>query len=65
MTSKDQVSISGIWLRNYGNYGNDVYEVLVEIDGKWRLVIKEQHIDGGVTSHIVEALGIIGSPEDK
>jgi hypothetical protein len=48
--------ISAVWLRKIGS---DV-EVLLEIDGEWRLVIQE--LDDGNFSHITEASGIKAAP---
>lgn len=53
--------VSGVWLRTLGGQ----MQVLVEIDGVWRLVIdeyaplREQSI-----SHIVEPSGMLAAPVD-
>ena len=52
---QEPVEITGIRLLSPGkNY----MEVSVEIDGQWVSVIKEYWVQDGVTSHIVEPLGI-------
>lgn len=48
----DPVPVTAVWLRKVGSY----VDVLLEIDGEWRLVIQE--IDDGNYSHIVEESGI-------
>jgi hypothetical protein len=52
----DPIPITGVWLRRIG----DEAQVLVEIDGKWRMCVTEP-LDGNF-SHIVEPSGIIKSP---
>ena len=49
------ISISAIDLRISHN---GVAEVLIERAGKWHRVIHELTVEGGITGHIVEALGI-------
>jgi hypothetical protein len=56
--SADYVPVTGVWLRRVGDYA----EVLAEVDGEWRLIIKE-HVDGHF-SHIVEPSGIHKAPPD-
>jgi hypothetical protein len=46
------IEIGAVWLRKIGH---DV-QVLVEVEGRWRLVISEP--EDGNYSHIVEAAGI-------
>jgi hypothetical protein len=53
------IQISGLWLRRIGVWA----EVLVEIDGEWRLCIREVY--DGCFSHIIEPDGIRKSPLDK
>jgi hypothetical protein len=48
----EPVAVTAVWLRKVGS---DV-DVLLEIDGVWRLVIQE--LDDGNYSHIVEESGI-------
>lgn len=55
---KEPVSISGIWCRKIGHN----VEVLVEIEGEWRLVITEP-VDNNF-GHIVEPCGMLSSPKD-
>jgi len=47
----DRVTITAVWLRRIGDHA----EVLVEIDGQWRLVTRERF--DGLFSHIAEARG--------
>lgn len=55
---KEPVLISGVWCRRIDNN----VEVLVEVDGEWRLIITEP-ADSNF-GHIVEPLGIMSSPKD-
>lgn len=48
------VAITGLWLRSKGS---DRLQVLVEMDGGWRIVIEESTNNENI-SHIVEPLGI-------
>lgn len=48
----DQIPVGGVWLRKVGSN----VQVLVEVDGFWRLAIEEP--DDGNYSHIVEPAGI-------
>jgi len=48
----NSISVEGIWLRRIGDW----VEVLVEIDRKWKTIIRE-HYDGPF-SHICEPNGI-------
>lgn len=53
------VLITGVWLRSQvpaSPSDTTELEVLVEIDGRWRLVITE--LGGGPISHITEPSGI-------
>lgn len=61
--SGKSIVIGGVWLRQTVDAGGpkDI-EVLVEVDGKWRLCITE-HPHGPV-SHIIEPAGIAQSPLD-
>lgn len=55
--------VTGVWLRTKVNdAGENENEVLVEVEGVWRLVISEP-VDG-IASHIVEASGIEQAPVD-
>ena len=54
-----RVAITALWLRRSPD---DYAEVLVEIDGKWRLAISEQA--DGLFSHIAEARGHYLWPPD-
>jgi hypothetical protein len=57
------VPITGVWLRTKVNdAGENENEVLVEVEGVWRLVISEP-VDG-VASAIVESSGIEKAPVD-
>lgn len=65
MTKQRQgpVPVSGVWLRTLGQ----VIQLLVEFDGHWHVVVEEKlPADGSDPriGHIVEPLGIIGSPLD-
>ena len=51
-------AISGVWLRRIGDHA----EVLVEVDGRWRLVITE--LTDGYYSHIAETAAILQAPFD-
>jgi hypothetical protein len=53
------VPITGLWLRTIGGR----IEVLLEIDGFWRLINDEPIAD--TTSHITETLGIRKAPLDR
>lgn len=52
MGKKAPIEINGLWLRRIG----DETQVLVQVGGRWRLVIQEQF--DGQFSHIVEPGGI-------
>lgn len=52
---KEPIPVNAIWLRRIG----DETQVLVNVAGRWRLVIQEQ-FDGNF-SHIVEPGGIAKS----
>lgn len=53
------ITTTGVWLRNDGPW----LEVLVEVDGEWRVAIREYApLDAQSISHIVEPLGIMASP---
>jgi hypothetical protein len=56
------MNVTGVWLRSIGSDLGMNLEVLVEIDGKWRLVIEEL-ADGNI-SHIVEEAGMANAPAD-
>lgn len=57
------VAIEGLWLR--GSLEGGCVEVLVEIDGAWRLVGSEPIADDLVlASHIFEPAGIVAAPLD-
>jgi len=51
---KSAISVTGIWLQ--GIHGS--VKVLAEIAGRWVVVIHEQDVTVGPTSHIVEASGM-------
>lgn len=51
--------VTAVWLRHIGNEA----QVLVEIDGQWRLIISEY--DEGPYSHIAEARGFRTRPLDR
>lgn len=56
--TKDGISpieVSGIWLRSRSPH---VLEVLAEIEGEWRVVIRTEHQDDDLLSHFVEPLGM-------
>jgi hypothetical protein len=56
------MNITGVWLRSMGSdFGTDL-EVLIEIDGQWRLVIEE--LADSTISHIVEEPGMASAPRD-
>lgn len=65
MAFKKGVHVEGVWLRTVGGQ----VQVLVEIDGQWRLLIQETvaECDGKLChiSHIIEPTGILTSPLDK
>lgn len=50
------IAVTGIWLRT----GRDAQEleVLAEIEGQWRVVIRQNWSQGDLLSHIVESLGM-------
>ena len=51
----NKIEITGIHLVSPGkNY----MEVKIEVNGEWVSVIKEYWVQDGVTSHIVEVLGM-------
>jgi hypothetical protein len=52
----DEIAVQGVWLRRIG----DEAQVLVQIEGNWRLCAKEP-MDGNF-SHIVEPSGIVKAP---
>lgn len=56
MRDKKPIAITGTWLRTIG--GN--VQLLVEVDGRWRLVNNEPLLDGAdtVINHITEPCGI-------
>jgi hypothetical protein len=56
------VPVSGIWLRS--RIEPPRLEVLAEINGEWRLAIREVNDDTNHISHIVEPLGMRSSPLD-
>lgn len=53
------IEISAVWIRRIGNQ----VEVLVETEGKWKVVAKEDHKSS--FSHIVEATGCNLWPVDE
>jgi hypothetical protein len=59
----DPVPISGAWLRGTVDGDLVTVEMLVEIDGEWRLLCRE--VAQGPISHIVEPSGIAGAPRDE
>ena len=63
MRNKKPIEITGVWLRRRGpqDYFGTA-EVLVEVDGVWRLCIEET--EGANYSHIIEPLGILNRPVD-
>ena len=62
---KEPISITGVWLRNLGSEsGPKRTEVLVEVEGVWRMVVSYTNIDQCTCSHIVEPAGIRSSPAD-
>ncbi|MDP2270904.1 MAG: hypothetical protein Q8K32_09250 [Archangium sp.] len=59
------VGVTGVWLRTAGGEaGPRRLEVLVEVDGKWRLLQSEPTNHFGAISHITEPAGIELAPED-
>jgi len=59
MPSKEGIIVTGIWVRSMGKY----IEVLAEIDGEWRVVIREfAPLDEMTISHIVEPSGMKKAP---
>lgn len=64
--SQPPVAVTGVWLRTAGGEsGPDRrLEVLVEVDGKWRLIQSEPTNQFGEISHITEPAGILSAPED-
>lgn len=60
------VPITGVWLRTSGDH----VQVLLEIDGRWRLIndelVAEIYPPGRVIpiGHITEPLGILKAPTD-
>lgn len=63
MKPKKTVAVSAVWFRRAtGAHGLPIVEVLAEVEGTWRRIGHEML--EGQFSHIVEALGIEGAPED-
>lgn len=58
----DSIEIQGIWLRTR----EGCVEVLIEVDGEWRLVNREKLGDGEKTiiSHITEPRGMRKARKD-
>lgn len=56
--TKENVCISGLWLRSYGKR----MQVLVEMAGSWYVVIDEYApLNEQAVSHIVEPRGIVAT----
>lgn len=64
--SQDPIGVTGVWLRTSGGEsGPDRrLEVLVEVNGTWRLIQSEPTNHAGQISHITEPLGIVYAPAD-
>ena len=62
MSAQKAVPVTGCWLRTQG----DSIQVLLEIEGSWRLAIQERVADGArvIISHMAEPDGILSSPVD-
>jgi len=58
-TRRESVAVEGVWLRRVG----DEVQVLVEVDGSWRMLMSEP-VDGNF-SHVVEPHGIVAAPYDR
>lgn len=56
--SANAVPVSGVWLRTIGDH----VEVLAEIDGEWKLLIRD-HRESNI-SHIIEPLGMRAAKAD-
>ena len=54
------ITITAVWLRTTGGENSGDVEVLVEIDGKWRLAIRDSTF--GEISHIAEGNGVYKWP---
>jgi len=56
--TKDNVCISGLWLRSYGKR----MQVLIEMAGAWNIVIDEDApLNEQSISHIIESRGIVAT----
>lgn len=64
--SQAPIPITGVWLRTAGGESGPGrrLEVLVEVDGNWRLIQSEPTNHDGEISHITEPLGIVYAPAD-
>lgn len=62
--AQEPVPVSGIWLRKkFAHLGGEI-QVLVEVDGVWRLLGTWPNDDGCI-SHIFEPAGIRNAPYDS
>lgn len=62
MAKSDPEPVTAVWVRNIGNR----IQMLVEIDGVWRVVVDDHHDCGeSVISHIVEARAFRSRPEES
>lgn len=62
LKSGERVAVTGIWLRSNGDW----MEVLAEIDGQWRIVIRTYApLNEMSVSHIVEPSGMANAPTWK
>ncbi len=63
-----EIKVGGIWLRTRLTDrlgGENLLEVLAEVNGEWRVVIKDYYDGDLMYSHIVEPIGIVDSPKDE
>jgi hypothetical protein len=65
MPRSPPIAIEGVWCRKLGSGTDQRIEVLVEVDGKWRLIQTHRGLTlDGELSHITEPGGIADAPED-
>lgn len=53
---QEPISITGLWFRS--NHTGERMDVLIETDGEWKEVASFRGGGQGVTSHIIEPLGL-------
>lgn len=58
----EPVAISGIWVRRQFDHLGGNLEILVEYEGRWRLIQEHPGPFQGMISHITEPAGIRSAP---